>query len=161
MHTQRERERENKIFWSQAWWHIHEIPALKRLSQEDPEFKGSLGYKSRLCLQNLYHQRIHHKENVFSGKQVGGGNHMVIPLYLYCCHSGYTYPCLSIPGSPVSHSGRDQSHYRRKGVPFGFLVQRVVQLNSNRCCFSCLLCLFFLLLRIKYNLLCFRDFHPV
>jgi hypothetical protein len=32
-------------------WHLPVIPALRRLRQEDFEFKGSLCYKMRLCLK--------------------------------------------------------------------------------------------------------------
>jgi hypothetical protein len=36
---------------SQPWWHRPEIPALRRLRQEDPKFKANLGYTARLCLK--------------------------------------------------------------------------------------------------------------
>jgi hypothetical protein len=35
----------------QAWWYTPAIPALRRLSQEDLEFKVSLGYIVRPCLK--------------------------------------------------------------------------------------------------------------
>jgi hypothetical protein len=37
--------------YAQEWWYIVVIPALGRLSQEDLEFKFSLGYKARHCLK--------------------------------------------------------------------------------------------------------------
>jgi hypothetical protein len=34
------------------------IPALERLSQEDHQFKGSLGYIARPCLNSLHHHPL-------------------------------------------------------------------------------------------------------
>jgi hypothetical protein len=37
----------------QAWWYIPIIPALRRLRQEDCEFKTSLGYIVKLYLKKI------------------------------------------------------------------------------------------------------------
>jgi hypothetical protein len=36
---------------SRAWWHTSVTPALRRLRQEDHEFKNNLGYIVRPCLK--------------------------------------------------------------------------------------------------------------
>jgi hypothetical protein len=36
---------------SWEWWHTPVISALRRLKQEDFEFKASLGYRARSCLR--------------------------------------------------------------------------------------------------------------
>jgi hypothetical protein len=36
-----------------SWWHMTIISALRRVRQEDREFKASLGYTVRLCFKNL------------------------------------------------------------------------------------------------------------
>jgi hypothetical protein len=36
---------------SQAWWYAPVIPALRKLRQEDLQFKTSLGYTARPCLK--------------------------------------------------------------------------------------------------------------
>jgi hypothetical protein len=35
-----------------VWWYTNVIPVLKRLRQEDPEFKTNLGYIARPFLNN-------------------------------------------------------------------------------------------------------------
>jgi hypothetical protein len=41
----------------QSWLHKPIIPALRRLRQENHEFKFSLGYKARPCLKQNKNQR--------------------------------------------------------------------------------------------------------
>jgi hypothetical protein len=49
------RDRENnstkKVMTSQAWWYLPVIPALRRLTQENPKFGVSLGYIVKPCLK--------------------------------------------------------------------------------------------------------------
>jgi hypothetical protein len=46
-----------------AWWHTLVIPALRRLRQENCEFKSSLGYIARPCLKKP-------KTRVFCGQRM-------------------------------------------------------------------------------------------
>jgi hypothetical protein len=39
---------------SWVWWLMAVIPAVKRLWQEDHEFKASLGYIARPCLKQIF-----------------------------------------------------------------------------------------------------------
>jgi hypothetical protein len=42
-------KKRKNIFWE--WWYAPVIPALRRLGQEDCEFKASLGYNSEILTQ--------------------------------------------------------------------------------------------------------------
>jgi hypothetical protein len=57
----------NKLKTIQAWarWHMPVIPALRRLRQENYEFKASWGCIARLCL------KTNHKKNVLNFRTSG------------------------------------------------------------------------------------------
>jgi hypothetical protein len=39
------------VKWGQAWWHMHLIPDLRRLRQEDHEFETNLSHILKPCLK--------------------------------------------------------------------------------------------------------------